>query len=171
MKLIQTMKKIKDLGTKAGDLRDKVQKHCVRLSIETELYPDQKSRVSEWIQAHHDIVKEILSLRLAIQRTNLATKVAIELDGKHVTKTVAEWIHRRRDLATMEMSIWSQLGDRNLKEQIIQTGPGQPVTEVKLVRYFDPVERDKMLSVYRSEPSLIDGTLEIINATTELVEE
>ena len=76
------MKKIKDLGAKAGDLRDKVQKNCVRLSIETELYPDTKGWVTEWIQAHHDLVKEILSLRTAIQRTNLATKVAIEIDGK-----------------------------------------------------------------------------------------
>ena len=40
------------------------------------------------------------------------------------------------------------------------------MTEVKIVRYFDPVERDRMIALYRSEPSLIDGTLEIVNATT-----
>lgn len=172
MKLIQAMKKLKDLKTKADDLRAKVGQHCALLSIETPTYGEkQQSQVTEWIQAHHDVLKEILGLRTSIQRTNLATKVSIELDGKHVTKTVAEWIHRRRDLAQAEMQMWSALGDRNLKEQNVQTSPGGPVTEIRVRRYFDPVERDKNVAAYRSEPSVIDGALEITNATTDLIEE
>jgi hypothetical protein len=163
------MKKLKDLNGKAEDLRGKVAQYCADLNIETPLYPDQRGKVAEWIQSHSDILKEILSLRVAIQRTNLATDVAIEIDGKQVTKSVAEWIHRRRDLAKLEMDIWTKLGDRNLKEQNIQTGPGQPVTEVRIRRYFDPVERDRKRELYRSEPSVIDSTLEVVNATTELI--
>lgn len=40
-----------------------------------------------------------------------------------------------------------------------------------LVRYFDPVERDNRVSMYREEPGLIDSTLEVVNATTDLLEE
>jgi ribonuclease HI len=171
MKLIQAMKKLKDLNAKAADLRAKVQQNCADLTIETPAYADQKRQVGEWIQAHHDILKEILGLRVAIQRTNLATKVSVELDGKHIVKSIAEWIHRRRDLAKLEQSMWAVLGDRNLKEQNVQTSPGGPVTEVRIRRYFDAVERDKNLEVFRSEPSVIDATLEVVNATTELVTE
>jgi|SRR6185437_3104752 len=171
MKLIQAMKKLKDLKAKADDLKEKVAKHCADLTIETAPYPDQRRQVSEWIQAHHDVVKEILRLRVAVQRTNLATQVPIEIEGKHVTKSIAEWVHRRRDLAQLEMTMWAALGDRNLREQNLQTGPGMPVTEVRIRRYFDPVERDRMLAAYRSEPSVIDGALEIANATTDLIEE
>lgn len=170
MKLIQAMKKLKDLNTKAQDLRAKVGQFCADLTLETPTYPDQRGKVVEWIQSHGDVLREIMHLRVAIQRTNLQTQVAIELGGKTVTKSIAEWIHRRRDLAKLEQEIWAKLGDRGLKEQNVQTTPGGPVTEIRIRRYFDPQERDRNLELYRSEPSIIDGALEVVNATTDLVE-
>ncbi len=171
MKLIQAMKKLKDLKAKAEDLRDKVGKFCADLTIETPMYPDQRGQVAQWMQAHHDVLTEILHLRLAIQGTNLATKVAIELDGKHVTKSIAAWVHRRHDLAKLDMDMWGKLGERGLKEQNVQTTQGGVITEIRIRRYFDPAERDRKIELYRTEPSIIDATLEIVNATTELIEE
>lgn len=170
MKIIQAMKKLKDLALKAQDLREKVAKHAADLSIETPTYADQKTQVAQWIQAHGDILKEILRLRIAVQRTNLATDVVIELDGKQVTKSIAEWVHRRRDLSKTEMEMWQKLTDRGLKEQNVQTTQGGPITELRVRRYFDPAERDEKISLYRSEASVIDGTLEVVNATTDLIE-
>jgi hypothetical protein len=171
MKIIQAMKSIKDLTVKCTDLRAKVGKYCADLNIETPTYPDTKAQVSEWIQAHGDILKEILRLRVAIQRTNLATEVTIVIDGTSVTKSISGWIHRRRDLATLEMNMWTQLSDRGLKEQNVQTTQGGPITEVRIRRHFDPVERDRRHELYRSEPALIDGVLEVTNAVTDLIEE
>lgn len=170
MKLIQAMKKLKDLAIKAEDLRKKVGQHCADLSLETPLYPDTRAKVSEWLQGHEDLLKEILRLRVAIQKTNIATNVAIELDGKQVTKSIAEWIHRRRDLAKLSMEAWMKLNDRGLKEQSVQTAQNGPVTEIKIRRYFDPAERDRRVELFRSEPSVIDATLEVVNATTDLME-
>lgn len=170
MKLIQAMKKCKDLAIKASDLRVKIGHYCSDLSLETPTYPDQRAKVSEWLQAHSDILKEILSLRVAIQRTNLATNVSIEIGGKHVAKSIAEWIHRRRDLASLEQTAWAELGDRKLKEQNVQTSPSGPVTEIRIRRYFDAADRDKNVDLYRSEPSIIDSTLEVVNATADLIE-
>lgn len=170
MKIIQAMKKLKDLAVKATDLRGKVQQHSADLTMETPAYPDQRRQVAEWLQSHGDVLREILRLRVAIQRTNLHTEVTIELGGKQVTKCIAEWIHRRRDLAKLDMDAWSKLTDRSLKEQNIQTTPGGPITEVRIRRHFDPAERDRNLELYRSEPSVIDGTLEVVNATTDLIE-
>jgi len=169
MKLIQAMKKLKDLNLKAEDLRKKVAQHSADLNIESAVYPDQRRQVSEWIQGHGDILKEILHLRVAIQRTNIATQVSIEIEGKHVTKSIAEWIHRRRDLAKMEMAMWQALTDRGLKEQNMVTAAGGPVTEIRVRRYYDPAERDRKVEMYRTEPSVIDATLEVTNATTELL--
>lgn len=170
MKLIQAMKKLKDLNIKADDLRKKVAINCANLTIETPVYADTTVKINEWLQGHSDILKEILELRVAIQKTNVATNVTIELGGKQVTKTVAEWIHRRRDLAALEQSMWAVLGDRGLKEQNVQTSAAGPVTEVRIRRYFDPAVRDEKLELFRSEPSVIDGTLEIVNAVTELAQ-
>lgn len=170
MKLIQAMKKLKDLAIKAEDLRKKVANAAADLTIETPTYPDQRRQVAEWIQGHSDILKEILELRVAIQRTNILTPVTIELGGKQVTKSIAEWIHRRRDLAKIEQDMWAKLTDKNLKEQNLQTVAGGPVTEVRIRRYYDPAERDAKIELYRSEPSVIDATLEVVNAVTELSE-
>lgn len=165
------MKLIKELQVKAEDLRGKVKQYCADLDFETPMYPDQRKQVSEWIQSHSDVLKEILGLRVNIQRTNLATQVEMEIGGKLVTKTIAEWIHRRRDLATAELSMWQGLTDKNLKESQIlpSTAPGLTQREIKLRRYYDPSERDNKIELYRSEPGIIDRTLEVVNATTELL--
>lgn len=170
MKLIQAMKQLKNLAIKAEDLRKKIANHCADLTVENPTYPDQRKTVTEWIQAHGDILREILRLRVAIQRTNLATSVTIELDGKQVSKSIAEWIHRRRDLAKLELECWQKLTDRGLKDSKIQTTPGGVTTDVFIRRYFDPAERDARQELYRSEPSTIDGTLEVTNAVTDLQE-
>ena len=170
MKLIESLKQIKDLQRKADDLRVKVSKHSAYLSNETPVYPNQQNIVEGWIQAHSDILKEILRLRIAIQRTNLSTMVTVKLDDKDVTKSIAEWVHRRRDLAKGEEAMWRMLTDRNLKEGHLPQSTGQPI-EVKIVRCYNPLTRDKMLSLYQSEPSTIDAKLEIANALTSLLEE
>jgi hypothetical protein len=168
MKIIEALKQLKDLQRKAEDLRGKVKQHSAHMNFETPTYPDQKAQVSMWIQSHTDILKEILHLRVAIQNTNLNTQVTIELSGKQVPKSIAEWIHRRRDLANFERDMWKQLTDRGLKEGMGMNSMQQPV-EVKIVRCYNPQERDERIMALESEPSLIDAKLEIVNATTDLL--
>ena len=169
MKLIEALKKIKELQRKAEDLRDLVKNNCARSSLETDKYPEQGKKVQSWIQAHSDILKEILRLRVAIQLTNLNTVVSIELDNKTVTKTIAEWIHRRRDLANTERSMWGSLSDRGISEGIVKGPTGDPV-EIKITRFYDLAERDHKLEYYQSEPLIIDSKLEVTNAITDLIE-
>lgn len=174
MKIIEAMKQLKELARKSDDLCAKVSQHCADLDFETPLYgtsAEQAATVKGWIQSQHDILKEGLRLRTAIQRTNLATSVTITLGDKAVTKTIAEWIHRRRDLANTELKMWRSLGDRNLKEgQIPSSVPGGQARDVKIRRYYDPRERDAMVTLFASEPGTIDASLEVINATTDLIE-
>ena len=169
MKIIEALKQTKDLQRKADDLKALVKDHCAITIFESQKYPNQTKQVAEWIQAHSDILKEILRLRLAIQKTNLAINVTIELNGKQVIKSIAGWIHRRRDLAAAELSMWSALTDRNIQEGIVKSPSGDPV-EMKINRFYDSAERDKKRELYSSEPSIIDGKLEIVNATTDLIE-
>jgi len=170
MKLIEAMKKVKELTKKAEDLRKKVSANCAISSIETQTYSDQRRQIAEWIQAHSDVLKEILRLRVAIQRTNLNTRVTIELGGKSVDKTIAEWIHRRRDLSGLELAMWSALTDKNIKEGTA-AGPSGAVIQISINRFYDPAERDAKRDLYTSEPYIIDSRLEVVNAITDLIEE
>jgi hypothetical protein len=170
MKLIECMKRCKDLARKQADLMGKIKQHCAHLSFETPTYgAEQKATVLGWVQSSEDISKEVLKLRTAIQRTNLATSVKIELGGVIVEKTIAEWIHRRRDLAKLDEAVWACLTDRGLKEGKGKTTTGDEF-EAKIVRNFDPVTRDSKLELYRSEPMTIDSTLEVVNAVTSVIE-
>lgn len=169
MKIIEAMKKNKDLARKAEDLRSKVSAYCADLDVESPTYQDQAGEIRGWIQAHTDIVQEICRLRVAIARTNLATQVKIDLPGTGVVeKSIAEWIHRRRDLSQLDLSMWNNLSDRGLKGGMFKKSSGDPV-EGKVRRCFDPKQRDEMRARYMSEPTIIDGALEVVNAVTDLV--
>ena len=169
MKLIEAMKEIKALKVKAEDLRKKSAQFCSKISFETNTYPDQAAQVKEWLQGHHDTVKRIAKLQTAIQRTNLATNVSINLGGKEVGHCIAEWILRRRELAELELQAYAGLGDKGIKEGQATQSDGTKV-DVKIVRFYDPSERDERISSFREEPSIIDRTLETVNAVTDLIE-
>ena len=47
--------------------------------------------------------------------------------------------------------------------------PGTSPTPVKIRRYFVAKERDEKIELYRNEPEVIDRTLEVVNAVTDLL--
>lgn len=170
MKIIEAMKRIKLNREKLSDLHKKINSNAAHMNFETPLYGDrQRQQVAEWLQSTFDINQEIVRLSVAISRTNLATQVTIEIGGKLLTKSITEWVLRRREGAALDLAAWQQLTDRGLKEATAGSSTSIPV-ELKIVRYFDPVERDRKLTEFREEPHLIDSALEIVNATTDLIE-
>lgn len=170
MKLIEAMKRVKANKEKIADLQGKIGNHCANLEHETPMYGSETgTRIKEWLQSCTDLSQENVRLLVAIQRTNLVTRVQISLGGTYVTKTIAEWVWRRREYAKLDSDTWGKLTDRGLKEGFMNSSTGQPF-QVKIVRHFDPVHRDSQMSMYRSEPHDIDAALEIVNAVTDLVE-
>jgi hypothetical protein len=174
MKLIEALKKTKDLQRKADDIRAKIGNFCADLDAEVPAYgtPEaQTKQIQEWLQAHTDILKEIENLRLSIQKTNLAIEVSVEVtDGKNVKKSIAAWIHRRKDLAKLDVAAWSGLTNRNLRPQNYKAASSSEEVKISNVRkYYNQQERDKKVEDFTSEPSRIDAALEIANAVTDLV--
>lgn len=170
MKIIEAMKRVKMNKEKVADLQAKIHGVAVYLSIETPVYgAETGAKISEWLQSCEDLSQENIRLLTAIQRTNLATSVTIEIGGKNVTKNIAEWVWRRREYAALDLATWQKLTDKGLKEGVTQTATGGTI-DIKIVRFYDPVRRDERVATYRSEPHLIDAALEIVNATTDLVE-
>lgn len=164
------MKRVKMNKEKIADLQGKIAANCANLEHETPVYgAETGNKIKEWLQACTDLSQENVRLLIAIQRTNLQTPVTVELGGKSVTKTIAEWVWRRREYAKLDLDTWSKLTDRNLKEGLVNSSTGQPFA-LKLVRHYDPALKDTKMSVYKDEPHLIDGALEIVNAVTDLIE-
>lgn len=170
MKLIVALKMSKDLTKKAGDLVKKIGDHSAHLDFETPVYKNQKEKVAEWVQAHTDIIREIERLKLAIQRTNLDTDVTIEIGGKQVTKSLAAWVIRRQgNYPQAESRAYGAQTDRGLQEGSWKDSQGQE-HDTKIVRCYDPEARDIKIDQLREEPTIIDTTLETVNAVTDLIE-
>lgn len=172
MKIIEGLKAIKELKRKADDLRSKIAKHSAYKSTESAVYgskEDQRKQVKEWLQAHFDLMKEIERLTLAVHKTNLETEVEISIGGKIVKKSIAAWILRRKELANYELAAWRGLTDRQITEGYESTSAGEKV-EVKIIRCYDPKEKDVQVGIFSEEPMIINSRLEVVNAITDLVE-
>lgn len=169
MKIIEAMKRIKANKEKVQELMQRIQRNSAHLSIESPQYENQAGQLTEWRQSALDTLRDSVELLIRIQRTNMATQVTICIGDKAVTKSIAEWVWRRREYSAAEAAVWGSLSDRNLNEGTVQSSPGV-MTEVKLVRYYDPAERDKALDVLRREKFDIDSALEVSNAITDLLD-
>lgn len=168
MKIIEAMKQIKANKEKVQELSQRIQRNSAHLSIETPQYENQADKIREWTQSCLDVSRDNVELLTRIAKTNLATLVTIQMGDKAVTKSIAEWVWRRREYAQLDYAVWQCQGDRNLKEGMVQTSPGVQ-SEIKLVRYYDPAFRDYQLDILRNERHVIDSTLEVVNATTDLL--
>lgn len=170
MKLIEAMKKVKANKDQIADLQARMAKVSANLSNETPLYgAETGKKIAEWLQGCTDLSRDNVGLLVAIAKTNLATQVTITLGEKPVTKCIAEWVWRRREYAELDRETWTKLTDRGLKEAVTPTSTGVNL-EIKIQRHYDPAQKDNMLALYRSEPHAIDAALEVINATTDLVQ-
>ena len=169
MKIIEALKQIKYLVKKAEDLQGKLALHSADMEFDNAPFPDMKLKVKEWVQGHTDIVREIGRLRYRLQKTNTNTQLTIHLHGVEVTKSIYEWIQRRKDLSKLELTGWSKLTDRNLKDGQFSQTNGQMGT-IKMRRYYDPQEKEVKVTQLQQEPHLVDAALEIANCQTDLVE-
>lgn len=178
MKIIEAMKTIKEDRRKCDDLKAKISRYCADQSFETPSYgsPEQQSlQIKEWLQSYADTVKNIETLTLAIQRTNMVTKVSIEINGNIIEKSISAWILRRGKakgqdgLAKLQAEAWRALSDRGLREGKAKNTSGDEYT-VTVRKYFDQRTKDINLAIYEGEPYLIDRKLEVVNAVTDIVE-
>ena len=171
MKIIEAMRNIKVLNAKAGDLVNKIRDNSADHDNAEPKYGSveaQKAKIEEWLQSHKDTIREIERLRLGIQRTNLLTECSINIGTTFVSKTIAGFIHRRRDLAAQEAQAVKNLND-TLQPGAVQDPETKQVTPVNVRRYYDLDKKDNRLSELNAEPHLIDAALEIANATTEVI--
>lgn len=176
MKLIEAMKEIKHTLRKMEDLRKKISSYCADLDCMQPTYgtaEDQRKRISEWLQAHNDLALRLTDLKKAQQNTNLQTKVTIKVGDIEVTRSITEWVIRRREIIALQLSAYNSLSDRDLAERGLRTlGNEEESRKLKIARvrfYFDASSRDQQIEILKNETEGIDKALEIANATTDLI--
>lgn len=171
MKIIEAMKQIKANTQKVVDLQKMIADNSAVLSHETPRYgKDKQQAVLEgWAQTIFDINQDSMKLLMRIQKTNLATPATITLGDKQVTKTLAEWVWRRRAYANSDLKTYLSMTDRGLRETTVPQSTGEQ-QKITIVRFYDPEKRDKMVELFKAEAFKIDAALEVVNAQTDLLD-
>ena len=170
MKIIEGMRRIKLYKEKIEALRAMIASHCADYDIQDTTYSDQAGQIRSWLNEMHDTLAEIERLKYRISKTNIATQVVIDLGGHTISKTISEWINRRDTLAKLELAGWKSLTDLGLKQNQLAKDPAGETRLVKVRLHFDPKQRDEKIALFSAEPHLIDGSLEVTNATTDLLD-
>ena len=169
MKIIEALKQIKMIDTKLQKIAKDIGNNSARLDNQTSPYADPVKQVASWVQSARDLIRDKEMLTHRVHVTNVNTTLSIEIGGRTITKTLDQWLTRRRHGIQSTQTILSQLTDRGLKEVAEKNAAGE-INVVKIVRHYIAEERDKELAILLEEPYLIDSALEIANATVELVE-
>ena len=171
MKIIEALKAVKANREKITDLQMLIAKNAAHMESQngSTAYNDPKKKIKVWVQSIHDTLLENARLLTQIQKTNLNTLVSIEMpSGVTVEKSISEWIVRRREGVDTEILTYQAMR-HSLKQQAIQSQDGTIKVDQVVVNYSTEDRDTKMMELSR-EKSLIDGKLEIVNATTELLE-
>lgn len=174
MKIIEGMRLVKENKEKIADLTKKVSQYSANTSFDKPAYGtshgDTKKQITSWLQSIHDLTLNNIKVLNDIAYTNLVTKVDIQLGEVTVTKSIAAWIWRRREYAAMDFKAWQQLTDKGLKPGFAQnSSPGVEPMKIEVVLNYDTAEKDAKLALYHSEAHRINSTLEVVNATTDLL--
>lgn len=176
MKLVEAMKDTKGALRKMEDLRKKISQYCADLDCMQPTYgspEEQKKKISEWLQSHNDLAFKLTDLRKAIQLTNLQTSVTIKVGDNDVTRSIAEWVIRRREIIDFQLLAYNDLSDKGLADRGLRAmgniDEAKKLSTARVRFYFDASERDKNIEVLKNEKESIDKALEIVNATTELL--
>lgn len=168
MKLIEAMKRLKVIEKRIADNNKQVSSYCTILSTERPAFETeeaQKKEVKSLLQSSEDLIKEYLTLKRKIEKTNLVTEVT--MNG--TVYTIADLLVIKRKLAAIGQSVYTSLSDSGANSRRGYAGGGA-TDKVQVVRLYDEKERNTKLLEWQNLYNEIDSRLEVINATTDVVE-
>ena len=171
MKIIEALKNLQIIQKRIDKNCQQIREYCSYLNVEVPAFetPErQKQEVDSLIQANLDLEKEYLRLKLAIEHTNLITKVTI---GGFVY-TISELVSIRRIVGKFRTNTYASLDPsvsvRRLQLHLSSKANVDPSNPPKVINLSKEEYKNIHLREWENFIAQIDGTLEVVNATVEL---
>jgi hypothetical protein len=169
MKIVEGMKKLKLIEKKIDDNVRKIEQYASLVSTERTFFEnekEQKKEVESLLQSNEDLVTEYLRIKRQIEATNLA--ITAEFDGKFYTLSDLLVIQRR--LGDKLVETQQALNSKYADQRIRQAPSEIDGKKAQVVRLYDENKKNEKLQNLMEFTSNISARLEVINATTDLVE-
>lgn len=170
MKLIEAMKELKLIEKKMRTNSSRIQEYASLVSNQQPHFAseaEQKQQVDSLIQANLALHIRYLSLKRAIERTNLATTVKVG----SFDLTLSDMLVLKRKLGVLVMETFQALNDSAAKSNLGYYSKMASDKGVTIKKMFSEEKKYEALNAWQKLLSDIDSRLEVVNATTELVTE
>ncbi len=174
MKLIEGMKQLKILEKRIVQNTGFINDYAAIVSNERPKFAneqEQKKEIQGLLQANEDLAKQYLGLKKRIEKTNLETIVTIGKDSY----AIFDLLIYRRGLAKLMRGSYMALNDKQAEQRLAQLtsrfAPAQTGEKAPHIdKMYDEKERNNALRRWQDLEDEIETRLEVINATTELLE-
>lgn len=174
MKIIQALKNLKTIEKRIEKNCQAISLYCAYISVEVlpyETEDKQRQEVQSLVQANIDLEKEYLKLKCSIEYTNLITKVKIG----EFEYSISELIVLKRGIgkvkgATFRANTYKSLSLLAANQRFNQAASrGVDATNPpRVIPLFQEKYRNEQLTAWENFLAQIDGTLEVVNAETEI---
>jgi len=169
MKIIEALKKLKVIEKRMEKNRQQITQYASMISTERPIFDTeekQRKEVSSLIQSNTDLMKEYLDLKGKIEKTNITVKV--EMGG--VQYSISDLLLIKRKMAKVMMSTYEALNTSAGQSRLRQVSIGAGERSPQVVQLYDEKDKIAGLDKWQDLYHNIDSRLEVINATTDLME-
>ncbi|HUX08323.1 MAG TPA: hypothetical protein VMX35_13540 [Acidobacteriota bacterium] len=175
MKLIEAMKELRLIHKRMSRNTDDITMYASLPSTEKPHFgsdEEQRKEVISKVQANLDLFKRYLQLKRRIELTNLST--IIEIDAKKYSLAELLVIRGARQglgLGEYILDTFRAMNDENAETRMRNAAPGPGGERPHTVRFYDERKKNELLREWDDFIDKIDGKLEVVNATTDIVED
>jgi Na+/phosphate symporter len=168
MTLIEAMKELGHIEKRIEKTQKRINEYCATLQIERfqfDTEEKQTKEVASLIQSCLDLEANSRLLKMRIEYTNLKTKV--EIKGKMYT--ISELLFMTRKTIPMMLGVFSSLNENNARARLrnFTIEPGKPI---QIIKHYKEDYKNTQLDLWQDMKETITGRLEVVNATTQLLE-
>lgn len=173
MTIVEGLKKLKLISKRIMRNCEEITKYSSLVSTEKPYFEserDQRKEVEKLLQSNVDLEKEYCRIKRMIDYTNLVTLVTIEDE----TRTIHEWLCVVRTTGNQMIMTYKALNTNSAQHRMSRIGRAVDADGkgAYTIRLYD--ENDKRNGQRKWEDlvdgKIIEGRLEVINATTYLLD-
>jgi len=169
MKIIEGMKKIKINEKRITRNCDQITRYSSLLDTEKPFFDSedvQKKEVKSLVQSSKDLINECIKLKQRIEKTNLET--VIEFNGEQFA--ISALLMLKRKYGALLINIFNSLNDGEARKRFRGLAAQPNEKRPTIIRLFREEDKNKELQNIYDLLDNITSRLEVINATTELLD-
>lgn len=169
MKIIEALKEQKRIQTKINRNATQITQYSCKLSNEKPFFDSDEAQTAETyqlIQSNIDLTNRYLWLKRCIDHTNLNSKH--EIGG--VAYSITDLLNMKRNGIGFIITTYNALTDSQVSRRLSAARSTDSAKPVQIERLYDERNKNEALLKWQDLLDNIDSKLEVINATTDLIE-